>query len=276
MPEVSFKSKAHVIPDSLGGTLNLTCYDECDKCNSYLGKEVEKHLRRWFDFRRIIHSIPKKSGGVPKSNGLNYEISGGRIKIIYDENVGPKLLGNETVTLQGIYRSLCKMVIEIAPEKYLEKLRDTVKWIMTGYPLMPRYPQIAQVGDLPMSDPCLYLFLRDDLIDADDAPMMFAVFKVFTVALLFVPPLIGGRIRYPNSYTNRINTTALTLLGFPDCWVWESYDTIEERLPHVVLDLHNAKFMPPVVIDNESDPISDSIRNRYKLWTEIGEKLWDK
>ena len=46
---------------------------------------------------------------------------------------------------------------------------------------------------------------------------------------------------FHENYTRSIPTEALKVLGFVGDWEWDSYDTTEERNPHVWLDLSNSK-----------------------------------
>ncbi|MBV8095742.1 MAG: hypothetical protein JO110_21445, partial [Acetobacteraceae bacterium] len=45
-PKVTFKDRAHAIPEALGNKSLFTNY-ECDICNHAFGEGIEKHLGNW-------------------------------------------------------------------------------------------------------------------------------------------------------------------------------------------------------------------------------------
>lgn len=237
MPDTKFEKVAHIVPDSLGGSRNLICYEECDTCNEEFGKGVESNLFKWFEFRRSVNGVSKKSGGIPKGYGRNYVIEDGKINVFADEaGKELKLVGSETVTLQGIYRALCKMSIDVIDCKYLDRLQTTIEWIRFGKPKSSKYPQIAQMSGLPnVVEPQILVFSRKDGADLDNSPFCFCIFRIFDWAALFILPHIDGRMNFPEEYQEGITTEALKLLGYNGEWIWESYDTTEERNPHVIV-----------------------------------------
>lgn len=244
MPTVKFEKIAHAVPESIGGHKNLICYEECDKCNEDFGKGIERNLCEWFDFRRSTYQVKKKSGGVPKAYGRNYVIEDKKASLFLDKDATEeiKLIGSGTVTLQGIYRALCKIAIDLIDNEYLDQLKTTIKWIRFGRPKSSRYPQIGQMyGLCEVKEPIMYICSRKDLCDADDAPLHFCLLRIFDLAFLYVLPHVNDRMIFHENYTRCIPTEALKLLGFLGEWVWDSYDTTEERNPHVWLDLSNSK-----------------------------------
>ncbi|MGM9803175.1 MAG: HNH endonuclease [Muribaculaceae bacterium] len=245
MPAVKFEKVAHVVPESIGGSKNLICYEECDECNAYFGEGVERNLCEWFDFRRSTHQVKKKSGGIPKAYGRNYVVEDGRVSVILDKDAmkDAKLIGSGTVTLQGIYRALCKIAIDLIDKEYLEQLKTTIKWIRFGYPKSSRYPQIAQMHGLcDVKEPMVYICTRKDGCDTENTPLHFCILRIFDLAFLYVLPHVNGRMVFQESYTKNIPTEALKVLGFTESWDWESYDTTEERNPHVEVDFSNVKM----------------------------------
>lgn len=245
MPAVKFEKVAHAVPESIGGHKNLICYEECDECNAHFGEGVERNLCEWFDFRRSIHHVKKKSGGIPKAYGRNYVVEDKKASIFLDKDATKdiKLIGSGTVTLQGIYRALCKITIDLIDNEYLEQLKTTIEWIRFGHPKSSHYPQIAQMHGLSeVKKPMVYIFTRKDRCDTDNTPLHFCILRIFDLAFLYVLPHINGRMVFHENYTRYIPTEALKLLGFTENWKWDSYDTTEERNPHVWLDLFNSKM----------------------------------
>ena len=244
MPTVKFDKIAHAVPESIGGHKNLICYEECDRCNETFGAGIERNLCEWFDFRRSTHQVKKKSGGVPKAYGRNYVIEDKKVSLFLDKDVTEeiKLVGSGTVTLQGIYRALCKIAIDLIDNEYLDQLKTTIKWVRFGRPKSSHYPQIAQMHGLhEVKEPMVYICSRKDRQDTDTAPLHLCIFRIFDLAFLYVLPHVNGRMVFHENYTKCIPTDALKVLGFTGNWEWDSYDTTEERNPHVWLDLSNSK-----------------------------------
>lgn len=244
MPTVRFDKTAHAVPESIGGHKNLVCYEECDKCNEAFGEDVERNLCEWFDFRRSTHQVKKKSGGIPKAYGRNYVIEDKKVSLFLDKDVTKeiKLVGSGTVTLQGIYRALCKIAIDLIDNEYLDQLKTTIKWVRFGRPKSSHYPQIAQMHGLhEVKEPIVYICSRKDRHDTDTTPLHLCIFRIFDLALLYVLPHVNDRMVFHENYTRCIQTEALKVLGFTGNWEWDSYETTEERNPHVWLDLSNSK-----------------------------------
>lgn len=244
MPETTFNKDAHVVPESIGGSKEQLCYEECDNCNKEFGEGIEKNLCRWFDFRRSLYRIRKKSGGVPKAYGQNYVIEDGQINILVEEiqDNKVKVLGAELVTLQGIYRALCKIAIDLIDSEHLNRLQTTIKWVRTGNPKSGHYPQIAQLLNMPYAtSPSVYIFTRRDGLDKENAPLHFCILHIFDLAFLYILPHVDGRVYYDDDYAKGIPTEALELLGFHGNWIWESYDTNESRYPHAWIDLSESE-----------------------------------
>lgn len=245
MPDVKFEKIAHAIPESIGGHKNLICHEECDDCNKTFGAGIERNLCEWFDFRRSKEQVKKKSGGVPKAYGRNYIIENNKISIFSDghSDVLIKAVGSGTVTLQGIYRALCKIALNLIDKKHLELLRTTIEWIRFGKPKSSKYPNIAQMTGLSNSkEPCLYICTRYDGIDNDKTPLHICILRIFDLAFLYTLPHIDGRMQFSDEYTKNIPLDALKVLGFNNEWTWEAYNSTEARNPHVLLDTRKAQI----------------------------------
>jgi HNH endonuclease len=63
-PEVTFKTKAHAIPESLGNKSLFTAY-ECDACNQFFGRGIENDFGNWIKPQHLFGRIKGKKG-VPK------------------------------------------------------------------------------------------------------------------------------------------------------------------------------------------------------------------
>lgn len=265
MPEVSFCKTAHTIPESIGGTKNLICYEECDSCNDEFGKGIEQNLCRWFDFRRSAYGVIKKKGGVAKAYGRNYVIENRRISVFggSEDDDSVKAIGADTITLQGIYRALCKIAIELIEGRYLDRLQTTIEWIRKGTPKSANYPKIAQMcGLVSVDNPIFYIFTRKDGIDKNNAPLHFCILRIFDMGLLYILPHVDGRMIFNKAYTDDIPTKGLEILGFDKEWIWETYDTTEERNPHVWIGSHASE--PSLPINESSVPPIEKLRPEKK------------
>lgn len=62
-----FNTIEHIIPESLGNTDDLLNNGVCDKCQSYIGKEIENYVlnNSPFAFWRVIYGIKTKKGKTP-------------------------------------------------------------------------------------------------------------------------------------------------------------------------------------------------------------------
>jgi len=62
-----FNTVEHIIPESLGNTDDILYDAVCDKCQRYLGKEVENFVlsKSPFAFWRTIYGIKTKHGKEP-------------------------------------------------------------------------------------------------------------------------------------------------------------------------------------------------------------------
>lgn len=141
VPDTSFRKESHAISEGLGNK-TLICNEECDTCNGRLAK-VENNLMRYFDVRRAMFGIKSKtSGTVPNIEGKGFVIRGkDDVAQLYIERESLpdgvdgqspfyfKLETNEEVTHQGIYKALCKIVIDLLPSMELPHFSQTIKWI---------------------------------------------------------------------------------------------------------------------------------------------------
>ena len=141
-PEVKYKDVAHAISEGLGNKL-LICNEECDDCNNKLSK-LEGNLMHYLDVRRAMGGVlTKNAGKVPSVDGEGFVIRGddNNNAVLYIEKEKlPKgldlsqpfsiqLKTNEIVTHQGIYKSLCKIVVDLSPSSELIHMKETIKWI---------------------------------------------------------------------------------------------------------------------------------------------------
>jgi hypothetical protein len=248
MPDVSFSERAHAIPEAIGNK-HLFCNEECDNCNTRL-HNVEDNLTNWFEFRRNQAGVRRKHGGIPHGGGRNYVLGEDQSVQVFDSNIDIKsqteykLQGAQTVTEQGIYKALCKIVIDLIKEEYLSRLQMTIKWI-NGEVKSSYYPHIAQINGLQsVAHPQEFIFVRKDGLDMDDAPFCFAVLRIFDMAILYAVPHVDNRMIFPYGYAQSFPYQGLQFFNIClDTIEWSDFSKTEVRDPHIIIDLSHSKFV---------------------------------
>lgn len=137
-PTVSFGQRAHAISKGLGN-VSIFCLDECDECNNYFGRTIEKDLITFLDFQRMF-TVQKKN-----ANYLNQTIvtnDGGTVFIKSDssefqknviqqkDHLEVRLMPLNTFIPQHICKALCKAALAVIEEQSdLDILEETIKWV---------------------------------------------------------------------------------------------------------------------------------------------------
>lgn len=150
-PEVSFKSKAHALPNFIGNN-KLFTDRECDKCNAKFGKTLESHFAGFMHLDHTISGVKGKNGFLKfKSSDALIQTDGGSIdwKNVPPENITVDKIGGKIHIKQkiptfvpiGVYKCLVKMAITIMLEDQLIHFKNTIKWLneddhaKTAFPL---------------------------------------------------------------------------------------------------------------------------------------------
>ncbi len=142
-PDVTFRTDAHALPESIGNKGLLTLY-ECDDCNSAFGQGCENDFGNWSLPVRTMARINGK-GGIPSikqgpGNAWRVDEYPTGLKISVDEtegfwrdDVAEKTL---TFTLKrgphrpaGVARALFKMALSVMPEEELPNFRQLLDWM---------------------------------------------------------------------------------------------------------------------------------------------------
>lgn len=193
----AFRKESHAISEGLGNKF-LICNEECDECNGRLAK-VENNLMRYFDVRRAMFGIKSKtSGTIPIIEGKGFVIRNrDDIPQLYIEleslpagvnGQSPfyfKLETNEEVTHQGIYKALCKIVIDLLPSEELPHFVQTIRWI-NGFIIDAETPDyyVSYDNDVVLQ-PTVEIFLSKR---PGEEPYCSVILHLFDTYLVYILP----------------------------------------------------------------------------------------
>ena len=142
-PDVSFRNKAHAIPELLGNK-RVILRNECDTCNAFFASTIEDHLGRAILPMRTMSQVTGKRG-VPthKSKdgkaridmgdaGLEIKLEEGHslLKINEQGSIGLALETQQFVPLAAA-KCFSKIACSIMPQCELQFFDQTIKWLMT-------------------------------------------------------------------------------------------------------------------------------------------------
>ena len=143
-PDVSFRKKAHAIPELLGNRSLFTNY-ECDECNSFFGSTIENDLGNWTKPSRTFARIRGKSG-VPTikkgGNGegwrIDYGVSGFHIKqyesdpFFEIDETSKRLrleLKRDVFTPVAVLKAFVRIGLTLLPPDELPNFQTALSWI---------------------------------------------------------------------------------------------------------------------------------------------------
>lgn len=215
-PEVNFDKVAHAVQDALGNKL-LFCYEECDTCNHDLAP-IEDNFRKIMDFRRAMYHIPRKgTTSTPKVVGKTFVIkpdSHGFPELLLMEESLPKgvchakpfyihLELKDSMSNEGMYMALCKMVIDMLPSSELTHFENTIKWITSNGTWAPDSLPSTWLAVLPIEkvlypQPVLDIFLNNKG-QMPNSPYCTGIIWIYDIAYMFVMPFAdvdAGQYKY--------------------------------------------------------------------------------
>ena len=245
-----FRNESHAIPEAVGNKL-LFCLDECDECNNTLG-EVEKNFTYFMDFRRATNAITKKGSDCPPNlRGMNFGVENGPEgpKVYIDgSKVDPdlkergllKLMHSMMITDEGLYRAMCKFVIDLLPADEVPHFEGAINWI-NGLKNIPELPEIRHVYDVEnVSQPRLWIFLNHQSLDY--SPYCTAMLHVCDAMFLYMIPFVDiDEDRFRNNDGLKRHWAF-----FENCIPvkWEPWDlsSRESKYPHIILSLKDCKI----------------------------------
>lgn len=197
-PDATYNSVAHAISEGLGNKI-LLCNEECDDCNNKLSK-TEGNLMHYLDIRRSMGGILTKTDGtVPSVDGKGFVIRGdenNRAVLYIEQEMLPEgfdtnnpfniqLETVETVTHQGIYKSLCKIVIDLLPSSEMMHFDQTIAWI-NGSVMDNELPSYLATYDREqVKQPTVDIFLSNN---PGTEPYCTAIVHILDVLFVFILP----------------------------------------------------------------------------------------
>lgn len=225
-PQVHFKKEAHAISEALGNK-KLILNEECDSCNEYFDKNIERDFISYHNMARTIFGIKNKENKTPKMKGKNFELSKGEdddiglaiifnpvnelhgddVESIKDQGLAEEASDGKTrnegvqdfpreltfatgnkIRLQNIYKSLCKFALSVADSSFLNSFEDTIEWIR-GKKEISSLPKIATLvsHSLFAEQPEVVLFFRNNNNYA--LPFCVAEFRFACYTYIFIIPL---------------------------------------------------------------------------------------
>ena len=265
----TFNHKSHAIPEALGNK-TLFCNEECDSCNKRLAP-IEDSLSAYLEIRRSLCDITGKKGKNSVA-GQNFVFDSKTHQLLLDEKarvddegdrIRVRLDGRVTFTLQGLYKALAKIIIDLVDNSKLFHFRNTISWI-NGNLCAKEFPPIKQLYcDTVHKQPILELFIRKDEYNTDVGPYCFANLHVCDLVLQYVVPFVDvdyGKMKSAaliHPYEKKMGTT-LAIYNWKSEWL-DSGDTTQRTawtdLEYSKSDLkptkrkanisRNLKMMPP-------------------------------
>lgn len=147
-PHVTFRKKAHAIPEFLGNSTVLSM-NECDGCNELLACKYEDHLSKWSLFARALSQINRKMGSPTYKNraetirvesgmddNLSIHLSDVSLKSKFETTAEPFEFPLPKDTESQPYipiraaMALVKIACSICPVGDLNRITHTFDWLM--------------------------------------------------------------------------------------------------------------------------------------------------
>lgn len=236
---VSFRNKAHVIPESLGNK-KLVSFDECDNCNNKFGRGIEQSLVEYFSVFRAFNEI-KGKGGKKKLVGKDFVYhpeTGFEIK--YSGNIDAntqslnfRLETNSSFVPQDVYRSLVKLAINVLDNSELAKYQKTVIWVNGDFSarFLPKI-MIAQGHSLYVNEPMLIIYKRK--MNENGLPNVVCEFRFVDISLCFIVP-----------FSNSDSKTFVKRKDFKN--FWQHFDGIKKNITWYERSFSSKKIKKTVI-----------------------------
>jgi len=185
-PEISFRNKAHAIPELLGNR-QLVVTDECDVCNSLFARSIEDHLGKFTKPYRLMGQVRGMNGipsyKTPKGlSRIDFQPSEGLeiqhhqddhfIEIVEDENRVRINFIIERHSPSAVYKALVKIALSVMSTEELRNFTHAKRWILHSEHTQPLFTPLKLLfyfvpGPKPHSGTSIML-LRKYATSVDD------------------------------------------------------------------------------------------------------------
>ena len=220
-PEVSFRSDAHAIPESLGNKSLFANY-ECDRCNQFFGRGIENDFGTWSNIKRTLAGISGKNGvptvkGVGREPGWRVENESDHIKIKRYGNAPDYVLEKNRFQFevkQGAYtpvavlKTFVRIGLTLMPVEELPNFSEALDWIQEEDHTKSRVEKC----------PVIQTFLPGVKLDRTLAFLLIRKAAVMSVPYAFLILAYGYemfQVCLPSLQDRSINGRNLTLPPFP-------------------------------------------------------------
>ena len=195
-PSVKFNSIAHTISEALGNKKLIT-NDECDECNSYFDKNIERDFIAYHDLFRVFFGIKNKDNQIPQMSGKNFSFSMDQnrkatLKLKDELHISQpvKLKTNNKIKMQNIYKTLCKFALGAIDSKHLSHFDKTIEWIK-GQKNVEKLPKIILMRSQKPMPTNISLYIRK--LNEITIPRLVGVFDFAWCRYVFIVPTFCER-----------------------------------------------------------------------------------
>ncbi len=196
------KDNSHAISYFLGNE-KIFCLEECKECNNKFGKTIEIDLAEYYGPLRAMLGKKSRANNPLTSDGINYDYSAGRTRIVatgenekqlkafLDNTIKEASIGldiQHPIILHNIYKVLVKYIIACIPSEYLPFMQDAIDWI-NGKKNPPKglLPAIYRIETLNnVDEPILRIYIRND--EKKDMPFCIGELRFLENLYIFAVP----------------------------------------------------------------------------------------
>ena len=254
MPEITFKNKAHAIPEALGNKF-LICNEECDECNNRLAS-VEESLTSHMEYNRVQCRIPNKGGNIPEIEGQDFVVrrdNNGNPQIIVDGSktalrknpdgtFSLRINGSKPIFENNIYKTLVKCVIGLLPNEELPYFINTIAWINDKL-YDTEYPSVYKAYTKGVNiQPKCKIFLNHKKIS--HSPYCTALLYTCDMVYMFIVPFVtidAGLFKYDSDLVQHWSDF---FHYFPQKWVRWDLSSIEPKTSYYDKIINPANIKP--------------------------------
>ncbi|ACL03512.1 conserved hypothetical protein [Desulfatibacillum aliphaticivorans] len=201
----TFTKVAHAISESLGNQ-KLFLNEECDDCNDYFSRSVERDIALYFRPSFSLLGFRGKEKRNIKAVGSNFRLSnldGRNIRIEINGDcpvpAGQPLPldlelcfhGNERIILQNIYKALVKYALSVIDSADLKEFGSTITWLRNDT-FKNKLPKVATLSfDRVIEEhPKIALWVRKN--ERNDLPYAVCEFRSAFYIFVFIVPTFAA------------------------------------------------------------------------------------